>query len=146
MNLLNVSAALPALDMYLTEITERQIERDGGKIDKPSKNDRPLGPLTSDLAKRLYCACNIIKAKSIEAAARAKIAIEDHEEKALLAEAKQLDQLADLAREFLWYEVRSSADHWNGGIGIRHGWVVVEPPENDNQPPEFIKRLLNLGE
>ena len=143
MNLLASSQMLSAMEMYLAEVTERQIEREGTKLDKKESGDKELGVLQSEFAKRLWCAHKTLRSKGVQAMARSKEAVEDHEEKALEREYRMLDDLADICREWVWHEIRQSIGDisWdNSNIGIRTGWVVVVPVEKKG-PLDFLKQL-----
>lgn len=146
MNLLASSQMLSTLEMYLTEISERQIEREGQKLDKRESGDKDLGILSSEFAKRLWCAHQILRSKGIQAMARSKEAVEDYEEKALEREYRRLDDLADICKEWVWHEIRQDIGEkaWeNSNIGIREGWLVVVPKEK--QGPDIGKFFRAIG-
>jgi hypothetical protein len=134
------SAVIPSLEMYLSEVTPAHIAREGRKMDSPTKGEQSIGPLTSEIAQKLYCASKMVGIKAVEAKTRAEQCTEDDEEKQLLEEHEQLKELTLVLRHMLWYEVHSQVAHWGSSIGLRKDWTVVKCP--DNEPPEIIKRLM----
>lgn len=144
MNLIENSHLISTLEMYLAEVTPRQIEREGEKLDKKESTDKELGVITSEFARRLWCAHRVIKSKAIQAMARSKEAVEDDEEKALEREFRVLDDLSDVCKEWVWHEIRQEIGDkaWNNSqIGLRTGWIAVVPKENKGGPEEFLRKL-----
>ena len=83
MNMLLNSQIIPMLEMYLSEVTDRQIDREGSRHDKIDKGDKEIGTLDSEVAKRLWCVARVLKAKAVETSSKAVVAPDDHSEESL---------------------------------------------------------------
>lgn len=130
----------PILEGILAEITQHQIDRDGSKFDEPKKGEKKIGEVTDDFARRLNCASKVLMAKATESKLKSSTAPDDNAEKSLLDDANQTKMLAEIVRDLFWYEVKSLTGCWDGNIGVRKNWVIVETAETEI--PEVLKRLF----
>ena len=79
--MINMLVLSPILDGLLSEVTEQQMEREGGKLPSPEKGEKLLGKINSVEAKRLYCAAKMAGAKAVRLRADAECAPDDNAEK-----------------------------------------------------------------
>jgi hypothetical protein len=120
------------IERELRAVTDAQVKRAEQKLAKLDDKDKSLGVLTSLLAKRLYVVAGRLYTRLVETYVRMRNAESDEEEEAARQEGYRYNNLEDYCREMMWIEVRAEIGHWNGNIGLREAWMIVEStPEQD---------------
>ncbi len=109
----------------------------------PEKGDQPVATLEKDDWLRKLFVLSLFYAKQYE-----ELRLEHHydEENAELKQRiSKYKDTTDALTALFWLFVRDKYKLWSqGSIAIRKGFNIVLCKNDDDGPPEFIKRLLNL--
>lgn len=106
--------------------------------------DTELGKIEDRFMRQLYNLAQLHRRD--ERLARAEAQFVDHEDDEAVNKVIQIitsnDEAADVLMAIFWYCVRNHFQHWCGGLGVRKGWIAVEPA-----PPKHpLIELLQGGE
>jgi hypothetical protein len=122
---------LQELEIELDQLKPEQVEFRATKLEKPAKNDKPVGKLTNETMKRLWCLIALLGSRASHSKVQSNNATSAQEEKDKLASGARDFRLAELAKELFWTQLRRDFDLFTeDSVGIRADWQVVVPPED----------------
>ncbi len=114
--------------LRLSSITPAQItsqERRIGQLNPSS--DRLIGIVRSPMARALFTLLAQLDAEHMVEHAATHVAIDPADEAEHHSRAAIADQLGDVVRELMWFQIRSELDAWQPAqLVLRHGWRLVE--------------------
>ena len=131
----------------LLEVLGEIEQADPGMFSPPqelSKHDKKLFTLEDTYIKKLY-ALSAYYAREAEIL-KAKLKFEPNS-KEMQIEFSKCDAKDDLLRELLCFTIRTKFELWKyPKVGVRKDWTIVNDDRNDDDdgPPEFLKRLLEM--
>lgn len=109
------------------------------------EGDVELGKIEDKFMRQLYSLAQLHRRD--EQLARAEAQFVDREDNEAVDKVIQIitsnDDAADVLMALFWYCIRQHFQHWSGGLGVRKGWVAVQPA-----PPKhpLIELLEGGGE
>lgn len=135
----NVVTAQMALDTLLAEIAATDPEMMPPPQVRDPKVDTSMGWVNDDLVKRIFSLSSFYRREAMRAAVDLASQPPNKELENQLVEMKAKHETL---HELLWFLLRSTISFWDGTIGLRVGWEIVKSKSDDNDVPDFIKKLL----
>jgi len=134
---MNIPTGLISLDC-LTEIsdlcsklTNQQIERAGRSLNPATDKEKALGTIHNDLLKRLWTVALILASKSKQRTL--ELPVTDEEADSFKSDSERMGSLSVIAAKLFWHELNLEMNAFPTNLGIRRGWLAVEP-ESDSDP------------
>ena len=116
-------------------------------------NDEPVGKEeevilhgVSDELKKLWIFSRILAKEAAQLAIDAKFSekpMNKYEVHIMAGKAQELKRKSDIVKDIFWLGCSMEAKAWDmNNIGIREGWKVVKLPDDKDDMPPFLKRLM----
>jgi hypothetical protein len=125
-----------------------EIECADGEMFKPPQkmcqHDKKIGSVEDTFLRKVFALCAIYSREADQLKVKMKYEPDNTE---LKTEWSKTDAKFDALRELLWYGIRTKYNLWKyESIGVRADWQIVEDThdEDDNGPPEFLKKLFGM--
>lgn len=134
----------------IASVSEDDMKRGERHITPVDANEKPLGVIHNEAARKLWALSYRIQLEAGDRAYRSKLAATDDEAKALALEGMALVEYAALARKVFWAQIKEDVGTGSAyalgedenGIGIRSGWMVVSTKANPADA--LVKKILGI--
>lgn len=135
------SPILQTIAEFVRDVTEEDLERASEILDAPGEGEKHLGYLDSQLGRKLWCAGRRI-VQQIAILASQGVMAGKEESAALKKECERLTKISELSRTLFWMECNEVIGAWGQSVGIRSGWIIVDPKEDGDDTRSALLRKI----